>query len=525
MGYAGREFDFTVSASIAREVVRKLIADPLPTGTLLNINCPAGELRGIEVARLGKRLYDDELQLVERDADGRRRYKIYGFEPSFEDEPGTDLAAVARGQVAITPIHFDLTDHGGPRAARALGPDRARERPGRSRPRMSAPQHAKRRVDELRKEIGEHDHRYYVLDDPTVGDDDYDALLDELRALEAEHPDLLTPDSPTQRVAGGTRPLDRFEQVAPPGADALPGQRPRSGRVPRLGGAARTTGCEALDIAPGELRFVAEPKIDGIAISLLYEDGEFVRGATRGDGVIGEDVTQNLRTIKDIPHRIDDGPKQIEVRGEIYFPPRCLRRAQRAAGVPGTLDVRQPAQRDRRHDPPARSVDHRLAAALDLVLRHRRPRRDRLRDSFGGARLAARARVQGQRGRLRSRERRRCRRALSVVGGAARVARLRDRRRRREGGPTAALARARDHGPRTALGDRLEVPADHRDDAAQQGGLERRAHRSPAAVRDARARPRRRGHGVAPPPCTTRRTWRRRMSARATRWSSPAPAT
>ena len=113
MGYAGREFDFTVSASIAREVVRKLIADPLPTGTLLNINCPAGELRGIEVARLGKRLYDDELQLVERDEDGRRRYKIYGFEPSFEDEPGTDLAAVARGKVAITPIHFDLTDHEG----------------------------------------------------------------------------------------------------------------------------------------------------------------------------------------------------------------------------------------------------------------------------------------------------------------------------------------------------------------------------------------------------------------------------
>ena len=75
----------------------------------------------------------------------------------------------------------------------------------------------------------------------------------------------------------------------------------------------------SLDIAPGELRFVAEPKIDGIAISLLYEDGEFVRGATRGDGVTGEDVTQNLRTIKDIPHRIDDGPKQIEVRGEIYF--------------------------------------------------------------------------------------------------------------------------------------------------------------------------------------------------------------
>ncbi len=113
MGYAGREFDFTVSARIAREVVRKLIAEPLPTGTLVNINVPAGELRGIELTRLGKRLYDDELKLVEEDGGGRKRYKIYGFEPSFEDERGTDLAAVARGRAAITPIHFDLTDREG----------------------------------------------------------------------------------------------------------------------------------------------------------------------------------------------------------------------------------------------------------------------------------------------------------------------------------------------------------------------------------------------------------------------------
>jgi DNA ligase (NAD+) len=184
---------------------------------------------------------------------------------------------------------------------------------------MSSKADAERRVDELRKEIGEHDHRYYVLDDPTIGDDAYDALLDELRALEAEHPDLLTPDSPTQRVAGGTRPLDRFEQARhlepmlslgnARGADEF---RAWEGRLHNR--------LRSLDIAPGDLRFVAEPKIDGIAISLLYEDGEFVRGATRGDGVTGEDVTQNLRTIKDIPHRIDDGPNQIEVRGEIYFP-------------------------------------------------------------------------------------------------------------------------------------------------------------------------------------------------------------
>ncbi len=113
MGYAGRQFDFAVSAGVTREIVRRLIADPLPAGTLLNVNCPAGDLHGIELARLGKRLYNDELKLVEEDPGGRRRYRIYGFEPSFEDERGTDLAAVARGRVAITPIHFDLTDRAG----------------------------------------------------------------------------------------------------------------------------------------------------------------------------------------------------------------------------------------------------------------------------------------------------------------------------------------------------------------------------------------------------------------------------
>jgi 5'-nucleotidase len=112
MGYAGREFDFTASAAIGREVVRRVAAEPMPQGTLINVNCPAGEVKGIEIARLGKRLYDDELKLVDEEADGRKRYQIYGFEPSHEDEEGTDLSAVAGGRVAITPIHFDLTDHG-----------------------------------------------------------------------------------------------------------------------------------------------------------------------------------------------------------------------------------------------------------------------------------------------------------------------------------------------------------------------------------------------------------------------------
>ena len=182
---------------------------------------------------------------------------------------------------------------------------------------MSAGPQESERVAELRRLIADADRRYYELDDPTLGDDEYDDLMRELRALEEADPELITPDSPTQRVSG--RATDRFPQVRhvepmlslgnARGADEFRAWETRlHNRLKRL------------DISPSELRFVAEPKIDGIAISLVYENGEFVRGATRGDGVIGEDVTPNLKTIKAIPHTIDDAPELIEVRGEIYFP-------------------------------------------------------------------------------------------------------------------------------------------------------------------------------------------------------------
>lgn len=201
---------------------------------------------------------------------------------------------------------------------------------------MSAPAAAGRRAAKLRREIAEHDRRYYVLDDPTIGDDEYDALLDELRALEAEHPDLVVADSPTQRVAGGTRPLERFAQVRhlEPMLSLANARGPEEFRAweTRLHNRLRT-----LDIAPGELRFVSEPKIDGIAISLLYERGDLVRGATRGDGAVGEDVTRNLRTIEAIPDRIDDAPEVVEVRGEAYLPRAAfaeLNEQRAAAGEP-----------------------------------------------------------------------------------------------------------------------------------------------------------------------------------------------
>jgi 5'-nucleotidase len=109
----GRSFEFSVAASLAAEIVALLAEDPLPADTLMNVNCPAGDPSGIEITRLGKRLYNDELRLVGEDEGGRRRYEIYGFEPSFEDDAGTDLAAVARGRISITPVHFDLTDRSG----------------------------------------------------------------------------------------------------------------------------------------------------------------------------------------------------------------------------------------------------------------------------------------------------------------------------------------------------------------------------------------------------------------------------
>lgn len=113
MGWFGRDFGFDLAARFTAGLVAGLAEERLPSETLININCPAREPTGIEVTKLGKRLYDDELQQVDEDEEGRRRYKIYGFEPSFEDEDGSDLSAVARGRVSVTPVHFDLTDQGG----------------------------------------------------------------------------------------------------------------------------------------------------------------------------------------------------------------------------------------------------------------------------------------------------------------------------------------------------------------------------------------------------------------------------
>jgi DNA ligase (NAD+) len=174
------------------------------------------------------------------------------------------------------------------------------------------------RAAELRKQLDYHGYRYYVLDDPEIGDDQYDVLLDELRAIEAEHPDLVTPDSPTQRTGG--EPVSELEKVRHPQA-MLSLANARSADELRAWIARMRNHLAREGIEDPEFEYVVEPKIDGLAISLLYRNGEFERGSTRGNGEIGEDVTHNLRTIPSIPMRLDgsDPPALIEVRGEVYM--------------------------------------------------------------------------------------------------------------------------------------------------------------------------------------------------------------
>ena len=170
-----------------------------------------------------------------------------------------------------------------------------------------------RRVAELRRELNYHNHRYHVLDDPVISDYDFDRMLQELRQLEAEHPELVTPDSPTHRIGGD--PAEGFVQVE------------HRQTMLSLGNAFDPESLAAwhqrvknlLDGA--DFAMTCELKIDGLAVSLIYENGVLAQGATRGNGYVGENVTQNLRTIRTIPLRLQgDPPPYLEVRGEVYMP-------------------------------------------------------------------------------------------------------------------------------------------------------------------------------------------------------------
>jgi DNA ligase (NAD+) len=217
------------------------------------------------------------------------------------------------------------------------------------------------RAEELRAQLAHHNRQYYVLDDPEIGDDGYDALLNELRDLEAEHPQLLTPDSPTQRV--GAPPLERFAPAQHLEAMLSLGnarnEEELRGWENRL-----ANYLKRLDISASEFSYTSEPKIDGLAITLTYEDGVLVRGATRGDGRVGEDVTQNLRTIGSVPLRIPRAPELIEVRGEAYLPIaafKALNERRAAAGEPTFANPRNSAAGSIRQLDPALAAERPLS--------------------------------------------------------------------------------------------------------------------------------------------------------------------
>ena len=218
------------------------------------------------------------------------------------------------------------------------------------------------RAAELRAELREHNERYYIKDDPSIGDDQYDALLDELRAIERDNPELVTADSPTQRV--GAEPVSALEKVTHPQemfslANARSPEEFDAWVLRMRNHLAR----EGIDDAA--FRYVCEPKVDGLAISIVYREGLLERGATRGNGEVGEDVTHNLRTIPAVPLSIDDAPAMIEIRGEVYMSLegfQSLNERRASEGKPTFMNPRNAAAGT------LRQLDPRLAAERPLSL-------------------------------------------------------------------------------------------------------------------------------------------------------------
>ncbi len=223
---------------------------------------------------------------------------------------------------------------------------------------MNAPADAKRRAQELRDTLSGHDYRYYVLDAPEIPDAEYDRMMRELVELEKQYPDLVTPDSPTQRVGG--LPVQAFAEV--------------HHSVPMLSLANAFDDQELTDFdrrvrerldTDGEVEYAGEPKLDGLAISLRYEGGVLICGATRGDGTTGEDVTHNIRTIQSIPLRLPGTgfPKVLEVRGEIFMSRagfEAMNEAARKRGEKTFVNPRNAAAGS------LRQVDPKLAARRPL---------------------------------------------------------------------------------------------------------------------------------------------------------------
>ncbi len=194
-----------------------------------------------------------------------------------------------------------------------------------------------REAEALRRQIEYHNYRYYVLDDPEIPDAEYDRLMRRLQRLEQAHPEIVTPDSPTQRV--GARPREGFREVR----HELPMLSLNNCFSEEELRAFDRRVREALAV-DGPIDYVAEPKLDGLAVSLVYERGELVLAATRGDGYTGEDVTANVRTIRSVPLRLlgDEIPTRLDVRGEVYMPVEGFRRLNEEAAKRGEKTFANP---------------------------------------------------------------------------------------------------------------------------------------------------------------------------------------
>src|SRR6476659_1989827 len=218
---------------------------------------------------------------------------------------------------------------------------------------------AAQRIAQLRDEINGHDYRYYVLNEPSVPDAEYDRLLNELKALESSHPELITKDSPTQRVSGVASP--EFAEVRH--------------IIPMLSLANGFSDADLADFdrkvrerlgRDGPIAYSATPKLDGLAISVMFRDGGYFRAATRGDGVTGEDVTANVATIRSVPRRLrGKAPAVLEVRGEVFLPYAGFRKMnldQEARGEKTYVNPRNAASGS------LRQLDPRVTASRPLDL-------------------------------------------------------------------------------------------------------------------------------------------------------------
>ena len=215
----------------------------------------------------------------------------------------------------------------------------------------------KERIEELTAILTEANYRYYVLDNPTMLDFEYDRLLRELEELESAHPEFAMPDSPTKRV-GGTA-LREFQKVTHP--------VPLISLQDVFSMDALTEFLDRIHLSYPEAAFSVEPKIDGLSVALEYENGVFVRGATRGNGVVGEDVTENLKTIRSIPMKLENAPARLIVRGEVYMPKKSFEKLnayQEAEGKPLFANPRNAAAGS------LRQLDPKIAAkrGLDILV-------------------------------------------------------------------------------------------------------------------------------------------------------------